>query len=66
MDQPPGSLDLQAMLRDTLAALDQLSETCARFRGNLPQPILPRLTALEISVRSALDPAEAYNMVPGH
>ena len=66
MDQPPGSLDLQAMLRDTLAALDQLSETCARFRSKLPQRDLPRLTALDISVRSSLDPAEAYNMVPDH
>ena len=66
MDQPPGSLDLQAMLRDTLAALDQLSETCARFRSKLPQRDLPRLTVLEISVRNALNPTAAYNMVPGH
>lgn len=66
LDQPPGSLDLQAMLRDTLAALDQRAEACTRFRQNLPQRSLPRLTELEISVRSALDPAEAYNMVPGH
>ena len=66
LDQPPGSLDLQTMLRETLAALDQLSETRARFRRNLPQRAIPRLAQLEISVRSALDPAEAYNMVPGH
>src|SRR6266545_3246106 len=36
LDQPPGSLDLHAMLRDTLAALNQLPEACARFRTNLP------------------------------
>src|SRR5713101_180011 len=36
LDQPPASLDLHAMLRDTLAALDQLPEACARFRTYLP------------------------------
>src|SRR5215469_16713312 len=36
MDQPPASLDLRAMLRDTLAALDQLPEACDRFRTYLP------------------------------
>ena len=66
LDQPPGSLDLQTMLGDTLAALDQLPESCSRFRRNLPQQAIPRLAELEISVRSALNPAEAYNMVPGH
>src|SRR5271155_1003059 len=66
LDHPPGSLDLRAMLRDTLAALDQLPETRARFRKNLPRRALPRLTELELSIRQALDPAEAYNMVPGY
>src|SRR5215471_9271344 len=32
LDQPPGSLDLRAMLRDTLAALEQRTEATARFR----------------------------------
>ncbi len=66
LDQPPGSLDLPAMLRDTLAALDQLPDTCARFRKNLPRRSHPRLAELEVSIRNGLDPAEAYNMVPGH
>jgi len=66
LDQPPGSLDLQAMLRDTLAALDQLPEACARFRKKLPNRAHPVLTELEISVRDGLHPSEAYNMVPGH
>lgn len=65
LDQPPGTLDLQAMLRDTLAALDQRPETCTRFRQNLPPRSLPRLAELELSLRKGLDPAEAYNMVPG-
>ncbi len=66
LDQPAGSLDMRAMLRDTVAALDQLLEACARFRKNLPQRAHPALGQLELSVRNGLDPAEAYNMVPGH
>ena len=66
LDQQPGILDLRAMRRDTLAALDQLPEACARFRKNLPRKAHPRLAELEISIRNGLDPAEAYNMVPGH
>ncbi|MFN0101878.1 MAG: hypothetical protein ACKV2U_07285 [Bryobacteraceae bacterium] len=66
LDQPPGKLDRRAMLRDTLAALDQRPESCTRFRQNLPQRSLPRLAELEASIRKGLNPAEAYNMVPGH
>jgi hypothetical protein len=65
LDQPPASLDLHAMLRDTLAALDQLPEACARFRTHLSRRAQPILAQLEITVRSTLDPAEAYSMVPG-
>jgi len=66
LDQPVGTLDLRVMLRHTLAALDQLPEAGARFRKNLPQRVRPRLAELETSVRNALAPHEAYNMVPGH
>ena len=65
LDQPPGSLDLRAMLPDTLASLEQLPETCARFRKNLPRRAHPVLTDLEITLRDHLDPLQAYNMVPG-
>jgi len=65
LDQPPASLDLHAMLRDTLAALDQLPEACARFRTHLPRRAHDVLAQLEITVRSGLDPAEAYSMLPG-
>ena len=65
LDQPPGSLDLHAMLRDTLAALNQLPEACARFRTNLPRRAQSTLAQLEITVRRGLDPAQAYSMVPG-
>ena len=65
LDQPPGSLDLRAMLRDTLAALEQRTEATARFRKKLPRRAHPLLDQLEVSIRGNLLPAEAYNMVPG-
>ena len=64
LDQPPGKLNLQMMLRDTLAALDQLPTACARLRKNLPSQTLPTLSQLELAIRANLNPAEAYNMVP--
>ena len=65
LDQPPGGLDVKAMLRDTLAALEHLPAASARFRKNLPSRAHPRLAQLEVTVRQSLRPAEAYSMVPG-
>jgi hypothetical protein len=65
LDQLPGKLDLNAMLRDTLAALDQLPDASARFRKNLPGRAHPVLAQLEVTVRRSLLPADAYNRVPG-
>ena len=65
LDQPPGKLNLRAMLRDTLTALDQLPAACSRLRNNLPQKAHPILAQLERTIRTNLNPAEAYNMVPG-
>lgn len=65
LDQPPGSLDAKAMLRDTLAALEQLPEMVAHFRKNLPTRAHPKLGTLEAAIRKSLNPSEAYNMVPG-
>ena len=65
LDQPPGSLDLSVMLRDTLAALEQLPQASARFRTSLPSRALPTLAILEAELRKRLNPAEAYSMVPG-
>jgi hypothetical protein len=65
LDQPPGGLDLRAMLRDTLAALEQLPDALVRFRKTLPKRAHSTLPALELSVRKTLDPLEAYNMVRG-
>jgi len=65
LDQPAGGLDRQAILRDTLAALDRLPPTSARFRKKIPSHADPILTQLKESVRTSLNPKEAYNMVPG-
>ena len=65
LDQPAGRLDVRAMLRDTLAALDQLPAATTRFRKHLPRRAHPTLANLETSIRTTLDPSEAYSMVPG-
>jgi len=66
LDQPRHSLDWQAMLRDTLASLEQLPTASMRFRKHLPRRAHPTLESLEVSIRKKLDPREAYNMVPGN
>src|ERR1700675_2465628 len=58
LDQPPGKLNLQIMLRDTLAALDQLPTACSRLRKNLPSQTLPTLSQLELAIRANLNSAE--------
>ena len=65
LDQPLGKLNVHTMLRDTLAALDQLPAACSRFRKNLPVQAHAPLSQLELTIRSNLNPAEAYDMVPG-
>jgi hypothetical protein len=65
LDQPPGKLNQRAMLRDTLAALEQLSNRILKFRNLLPPHAQSTLASLELSVRRSLNAREAYNMVPG-
>src|SRR5450432_2119435 len=52
LDQPAGKLSLNAILRDTLAALEQLTDACARLRSNLPSRSHPTLSRLEASIRT--------------
>jgi hypothetical protein len=66
LNQPPGKLNLHAMLRDTLAALEQLPAACSRFRQNLPPKALSTLAQLELTIRKNLNTAEAYSMAPGN
>ncbi len=65
LDQSAGRLDLRAMLRDTLTALEQIPDASTRFRSKLPRRAHPTLPTLELSIRKSLNPREAYNMVPG-
>jgi hypothetical protein len=65
LDQPLGKLNLSAMLRDTIAALEQLPDACSRLRRNIPSRSQATLSRLELSIRTNLNPAEAYSMVPG-
>ena len=65
LDQPRHRLDWHAMLRDTLASLEQLPAACTQFRKYLPRRARPTLESKEASIRKNLDPREAYNMVPG-
>jgi hypothetical protein len=65
LDQPAGSMDRQAIVRDTLAALEQLPPSCARLRKKLPPRANPTLEQLELTLRNSLRPDEAYSMVPG-
>jgi len=65
LDQPPHRFDLEVMLRDTLATLEQLPQARARFRKKLPPNFRHTLEPLEAAVRKTLDHSEAYNQVPG-
>jgi len=65
LDQPPGSLDLGAMLRDTLASLDVLPSVRDQLRQRLSPGALQRVLKLEGPIRASLDLNEAYNDVPG-
>ena len=66
LDQPPSSLNFKAMLQQTLASLDQLSQRVTRFRKDLPTRSHPKLEDLEASIRKTLQHREAYNQVPGY
>jgi hypothetical protein len=75
LDQPPGKLNLATMLRDTLAALQQLPDDPPGSAAIFHQgPTLVSRDWKSPSARNSirlrptiqkLNPAEAYNMVPG-
>lgn len=65
LDQPPGSLDFDAMVRDTLVSLDELPAAREQVRGRLPHAVRPRVLKIEQSIRATLDLREAYNQIPG-
>ena len=65
LDQPPGTLDVAAMVRDTTATLARLPRTRQQVREALPQQTRDHITRLERDLRQTLDPREAYNDIPG-
>ena len=65
LDQPAGSLDLRAMLSDTLTSLHKLPDAREQVRARLPAPATPTVLTLEKAIRASLHPGEAYNDVPG-
>ncbi len=65
LDKPPKSLDFNAMLSDTVAALDGLPDAIIHFLKELQPEVQPELKILKDSLLSSLHPLEAYNQVPG-
>lgn len=65
LDQPAGSLNFTVMLPDTLASIEALPDARQQVRARLPTPVIPTAVKLEQAIRADLDPAEAYNDVPG-
>jgi hypothetical protein len=65
LDQPPDTLDLVAMIRDTLATLAGLPRTRQHVREALPPDTRNHVTHLERDIRATLDSREAYNDIPG-
>lgn len=65
LDQPPGALDRDAMVRETRTSLDAVAGARAQVRLGIPAASRARLQTLEPLIRATLDPREAYNDVPG-
>ena len=65
LGQPPGSLDIRTMVRDTLASLHELPDARENVRTRLPPAATPRVLILEKAIRASLHPGEAYDDVPG-
>ena len=65
LDQPPGTLDVAAMVRDTTATLARLPRTRQQVREALSPQTRDHITRLEHDLRPTLDPREAYNDIPG-
>jgi hypothetical protein len=65
LDQPLGTLDSDAMVRDTLRSLDAVPAAREQVRAGVPGDTRARLPTLEPLIRATLDLIEAYNDVPG-
>ena len=65
LDQPPGKLDQRAMIRDTMASLDDLPGARARFFHALPTEALARLQEILSTAHGVVRHEDAYQSVPG-
>ena len=65
LDQPLGTLAVDAMVRDTLTSLDALAVARAQVRTGVTGDTRARLETLEPMIRATLDLIDAYNDVPG-
>lgn len=65
LDQPPGALDLKAMVEDTLASLRDLPQARQDVRSSLPSATAAAVVRREKLIRITLGPQEAYTDVPG-
>lgn len=65
LDRAPSGLNLSAMVRDTLASLDEIAAKRHIFFDTLPPPDRDRLALRIQIVRATLDPREAYSQIPG-
>lgn len=65
LDRPPATLNVNAMLRDTQRSLSELPAARGALREVALQRGHTRIKEVEAQIRQRLDPAEAYNQVPG-
>jgi hypothetical protein len=65
LDQPAGTVNHRAMLRDTLRTLERIVPARDQLRTALHTAARDHLQALELLVRATLDPSDAYHDVPG-
>jgi H+/Cl- antiporter ClcA len=65
LDQPLGTLDVDAMARKTLTSLDALTVARAQVRAGVPGDTRARLQTLEPMICATRDLLEAYNDGPG-
>lgn len=65
LDLPPHGLNLAALVRDTLAALDAIASARQTLVTTLAPADRDRLALRTEVVRATLDPRAAYNQIPG-
>ena len=63
--QPLQGIDIEAMVRDTVASLDALPEARENLFQLLPDSSCQPLTALVENIRQTLTPQDAYQSIPG-